>query len=68
MLSSGIVIPVVDLGPYLAARPGAFAATAADGTVTHDWHGIWTYPAAMAFAILILFTFLFRPKTQTTSS
>jgi len=30
MLSSGIMIPVVDLGPYLAARPGAFAATAAE--------------------------------------
>jgi len=30
MLSSGIVIPVVDLGPYLAARPGASAATAAE--------------------------------------
>src|SRR4030095_4400772 len=28
MLSSGIVIPVVDLGPYLAARPGAAATTA----------------------------------------
>jgi isopenicillin N synthase-like dioxygenase len=30
MLPSGIVIPVVDLGPYLAARPGAAAATAAE--------------------------------------
>jgi len=57
------------IGAWVSGRVvGAFAATAADGTVTHDWHGIWTYPAAMAFAILILFTFLFRPKTQTTSS
>jgi len=57
------------IGAWVSGRVvGAFAATAADGTVTHDWHTIWTYPAAMAFAILILFTFLFRPKTQTTSS
>jgi len=57
------------IGAWVSGRVvGAFAATAADGTVTHDWHGIWTYPAAMAFVILILFTFLFRPKTQTTSS
>src|SRR6266550_1839560 len=57
------------IGAWVSGRVvGAFAATAADGTVTHDWHGIWTYPAAMAFAILILFTVLFRPKTHTTSS
>ncbi len=30
MLPSGIVIPVVDLGPYLTGRPGAAAATAAE--------------------------------------
>jgi len=30
VLPSGIVIPVVDLGPYLAGRPGAAAATAAE--------------------------------------
>ena len=47
---------------------GAFATTAADGTVTHDWHRIWTYPAAMAFAILVIFAVLFRPKLQTPSS
>jgi len=47
---------------------GAFATTAADGTVMHNWHRIWMYPAAMAFVILILFAFLFRPRPQTTSS
>ena len=30
MLPSGIVIPVIDLGPYLAGRPAAAAATAAE--------------------------------------
>src|SRR5262249_18661713 len=30
VLPSGIVIPVIDLGPYLAGRPGASAATAAE--------------------------------------
>ena len=55
------------IGAWVSGRVvGAFAATAADGTVTHDWHGIWTYPAAMAFVILLLFAFLFRPKLQTT--
>src|SRR5436309_10731085 len=57
------------IGAWVSGRVvGAFAATAADGTVTHDWHTIWTYPAAMAVALLILFTFLLRPKTQTQSS
>ena len=41
---------------------GAFAQAAADGSTTHDWHAIWMYPAAMAFVILLLFAFLFRPQ------
>jgi nucleoside transporter len=46
---------------------GAFAVTGADGVVvSHDWHRIWIYPAAMATVILILFALLFRPKAQTT--
>jgi len=32
----------------------------ADGT--HDWRAIWTVPAVGAFAILVVFAFLFRPR------
>jgi len=57
------------IGAWASGRVvGAFAATAADGTVTHDWHAIWTYPAGMAFAILLLFAFLFRPRLQTATT
>ena len=30
----------------------------------HDWRAIWTVPALGAFAILIIFAFLFRPRPQ----
>jgi len=56
------------IGAWVSGRVvGAFAATGADGSVTHNWHAIWTYPAAMAFGILVLFAFLFRPRLQTTA-
>src|SRR2546422_9568100 len=41
---------------------GAFATAAPDGAITHDWHRIWMYPAAMAFVIVALFAVLFRPR------
>ena len=51
------------IGAFVSGRVvGAFAQAAADGTVTHDWHRVWLYPAAMAFVILLLFAFLFRPQ------
>jgi len=51
------------IGAFVSGRVvGAFAQAAADGSVTHDWHAIWMYPAAMAFVILLLFAFLFRPQ------
>ncbi|HEY6808797.1 MAG TPA: nucleoside permease [Gemmatimonadales bacterium] len=54
------------IGAWVSGRVvGAFAATAADGTVTHDWSHIWNYPAAMAFVILALFALLFRPRAAT---
>ena len=56
------------IGAWVSGRVvGAFAATGADGSVTHNWHAIWTYPAAMAFGILVLFAFLFRPARQATA-
>ena len=34
-------------------------------TVTHDWHGIWIYPAWGAVAVLVIFLIFFRdPKTK----
>jgi nucleoside transporter len=30
----------------------------------HDWRAIWTVPAVGAFAILVVFAFLFRPRPQ----
>jgi len=51
------------IGAFVSGRVvGAFAQVAADGSVTHDWHAIWVYPAAMAFVILLFFAFLFRPQ------
>ena len=57
------------IGAWVSGRVvGAFASTAADASVTHDWHAIWNYPAAMAFVILVLFAFLFRPARQATTT
>jgi len=51
------------IGAWVSGRVvGAFATAAPGGTVTHDWHRIWMYPATMAFVILALFAVLFRPR------
>jgi nucleoside transporter len=56
------------IGALVSGRVvGAFAQAAADGSVTHNWHAIWMYPAAMAFVILLLFAFLFRPQSAPAS-
>ncbi len=53
------------IGAWVSGRVvGAFATTAPDGTVAHDWHRIWIYPAFMALAILVAFAFLFRPQRR----
>ena len=42
-----------------------YASTVA-GAVVHDWQSIWLWPAATAFAILLLFAFFFQepPKAE----
>jgi len=57
------------IGAWVSGRVvGAYAVTGADGAVTHDWGQIWNYPAAMAFVILALFAFLFRPRAATAAT
>ncbi len=34
---------------------------------SHDWHGIWLVPALGAFAIMIVFAFIFRPARRVTA-
>jgi nucleoside transporter len=41
-----------------------YATTGADGTVVHDWTKIWQVPAIGAAVIFVIFTLLFRPKTD----
>jgi len=50
------------VGAFVSGRVvGAYATQGPGGTVAHDWHRIWFYPATMAFVILVLFALLFRP-------
>ncbi|MHB1179860.1 MAG: MFS transporter [Daejeonella sp.] len=40
--------------------------TNATGNMTHDWHGIWIYPAWGSLAVLVIFLIFFRnPQTKT---
>ena len=34
---------------------------------SHDWHGIWLVPALGAFAIMVVFAFIFRPARRVTA-
>jgi nucleoside transporter len=37
-------------------------------TTVHDWHAIWTLPAAAALGIFVLFAILFRPRAAQSAS
>jgi MFS family permease len=49
------------VGSTLAGKSQALHSLAQpQGAITHDWHGIWIYPAWGATAVLILFLIFFR--------
>jgi len=49
------------VGTWLAGRiQGSHKLALLEGTMPHDWQGIWMYPAFMAIGVLILFLLLFR--------
>jgi nucleoside transporter len=50
---------------WTSANPACDAARSAAGeclTQVHDWRSIWLVPAAMAFAVFVVFALLFRPS------
>jgi nucleoside transporter len=49
------------LAGWVMARHAVAGAT---GPVTHDWEGIWTYPAVGAAAVLVVFLLFFREPRQ----
>ncbi len=46
----------------------AYAITAANGVVTHDWRSIWMIPAVGAAVILVVFAVLFKPPRVATAT
>ncbi len=56
---------------FITQGVGLFIGALASGAVVdayrtadgHDWHAIWMVPSLGAFAILLVFAFLFRPQT-----
>ncbi len=50
------------IGSLVSGRVvGAYAAA---GGTAHDWSSVWLVPASMAFVVLVLFLFLFRPQQR----
>ncbi|MFN8583532.1 MAG: MFS transporter, partial [Gemmatimonadaceae bacterium] len=52
------------IGAFVSGSVVSRYATQAGGTVTHDWHGIWLVPSAMAAVVLVLFLLAFRPSAR----
>ncbi|MFN8582126.1 MAG: hypothetical protein U0163_14275 [Gemmatimonadaceae bacterium] len=52
------------IGAFVSGSVVSRYATQAGGTVTHDWHGIWPVPSAMAAVVLVLFLLAFRPSAR----
>jgi MFS family permease len=58
------------VGSTLAGKSQAYhtryTLTAQECAVTHDWHGIWIYPAWGALAVLVIFFIFFREPPKKT--
>jgi nucleoside transporter len=54
------------VGRYATCADGGGVTAAAAGctNVVHDWRSIWVVPAAGALVILLVFAFLFRPRSE----
>ena len=53
------------VGSTLAGKSQASHKLAqAQGTIAHDWHGIWIYPAWGAAAVLVIFLIFFRDPAK----
>jgi hypothetical protein len=48
------------IGAWLSGRVvDAYALAGANGAVTHDWHGIWTFAGICAAVVLVFFALMF---------
>ena len=57
------------VGSTLAGKSQAFhTLTQPQGAITHDWHGIWIYPAWGAVAVLVIFLIFFRDPPKKTAA
>ena len=45
---------------------GRWSSTGGGASIAHDWRTIWLVPAVMAFVVMVLFAFLFRPRVAPT--
>ncbi len=53
------------VGSFLAGKSlAAHTLKEPIGTIAHDWHGIWIYPAWGAVAVLIIFLIFFRDPVK----
>jgi nucleoside transporter len=52
------------IGAFVSGAVVSRYATQVGGAVTHDWHGIWLVPSAMAAVVLVVFLLAFRPTAR----